>query len=311
MSRAGVLSLELLLLGSCVVGPGEPGGVEASASSSGTNAAPTTTGTAATFGTTDMVVTGHVSTTTGSGTSSGSGGEDSTRGFLMHVDMPSSTACDVWAQNCGPGQKCVAYASAPGSLWEDTKCIDIVPDPGQFNEPCTVAGHWTSGEDTCDKGLMCLVSVGLSGICLPLCQGSEEAPICQLASQYCQLTADTSFAPYLCHIQCDPLIQDCPTQQVCLPDYYWGDRFTCYPASDTARGSLEPCVGGTGSCQAGLVCIEPALISAQCDPRADGCCTPFCQVSNPECPGADQACMAYFLDPAPPEYADVGLCQVP
>lgn len=191
---AGVLSLGFLLLGSCGVGLGEPGVVEASTSVAGTNGATTTTGHAATSETTDVVVTGFVSTTTtGGGASSGGDGEDSAPGFLIHVDMPNAAGCDVWAQDCG-------------------------------------------------------------------------------------------------------------RQQVCLPDAYWGDRFTCYLTSDTAEGSLEPCDDGPVSCQAGFLCYEPTLSSAQCNSRAYGCCTAFCRLSSPECPGVDQA---------PSEYADVGLCQVP
>ncbi|MBL8976210.1 MAG: hypothetical protein JNK56_36735 [Myxococcales bacterium] len=37
----------------------------------------------------------------------------------------------------------------------------------------------------------------------------------------------------------------------------------------------------------------------------------FCDLDAPVCPGAGQVCSAWFVDPVPPQYADVGVCLLP
>ena len=52
--------------------------------------------------------------------------------------------CDVWAQDCPPGQKCSAWADGGGGAWNATRCVEITGD-GAPGEPCTTIGGGVSG----------------------------------------------------------------------------------------------------------------------------------------------------------------------
>lgn len=58
--------------------------------------------------------------------------------------------CDVFAQDCPPGEKCVPWANDGGGVWNATRCSPVDDDPAAPGEPCTVEGGPTSGIDDCD-----------------------------------------------------------------------------------------------------------------------------------------------------------------
>ncbi len=257
--------------------------------------------------------TGTPTSTSGAaseGASSGSAGATELPGFTFWPDAGDGKACDLWAQDCPEGQKCVVYGSERGVPWDGWKCVAVVDDPGGPNDPCVTMDAWNSGLDTCEKGTMCWQygGEGLAGICLPLCGGSRAEPSCSDPSQYCRILGDDDLTPYLCFTQCDPVAQDCPAAQVCRPDYYWNLIFSCYAQGGGADGLFAACTAA--SCQPGLVCL-PADTAVECDPGLEGCCTPYCDLDAPACPGAGQACIPWFSEPAPPGYAALGVCMLP
>lgn len=238
-------------------------------------------------------------------------GTSESQDFVFHPDIDPEQ-CDLWQQDCPVGQKCVAHGGKDFSTWEVWKCVPVVDDAGGPNEPCTVKDGWNNGEDTCAKGLMCwYVGVELTGVCVPLCTGSVLEASCPEAAQVCGIIADNDLTPYLCYTQCDPLAHACPKGQACYRDFSGGDAFFCEPTSGAQ--SDEPfgaCVSDR-ACADGLVCLGPAMAAVECGRGRDGCCTPYCDLDGPQCPGAGQACVPWFDDPVPPEYADLGVCLLP
>lgn len=301
MRSAAVYVVGVLL--ACGPGKGseETTGTGGSASTGGgaTTTVPTTSGT-----TSGGETAGDTSEVSGE-----AGGTTPLPGFAVGPDMGEPLACDMWLQNCPEGEKCVAWADVDSSLpWDGQKCVPVVADPGGPDDPCTTMGKWNSGVDTCAKGSMCWdLDADLVGICRPLCQGSLGDPSCPVG-QDCMWLADDLLAPQLCFTRCDPIAQDCPVAQVCAPNLQSFEFFSCYPALAGAAGLFESCSGAP--CEGGLVCLGGDS-AVECDGEVNACCTSFCDLDAPVCPGAGQVCSAWFVDPVPPEYADVGVCVLP
>jgi hypothetical protein len=257
---------------------------------------------------TGVVATTDTSTTPGelvpTSSSAGSSG-DSTSGFLVMLDGGGVDECDVFTQDCDAGEKCAAWASDGGSAWNATKCVPVMGDrkPG---EPCTVVESAVSGLDDCIKGAMCFdVDAEGHGECVALCM-DEAMPVCADPGSSCYISGDGVLN--LCIPTCDPLIQDCPADEVCLP-LYWP-----YSCNDDLSGDLgaafDACEFVT-SCDKGLLCLSPQA-ATECDQDADGCCLPMCSIAEAGagCPGAGQECLPVY-DPQPPGYEDVGYCSLP
>src|SRR5262245_15971404 len=52
-------------------------------------------------------------------------GGDASSGGAMFVERPDgggSNECDVWAQDCPPGEKCMPWANDGGSSWNSLRC---------------------------------------------------------------------------------------------------------------------------------------------------------------------------------------------
>src|SRR5690606_7229360 len=49
--------------------------------------------------------------------------------FLNRPDTGSTAECDVFAQDCPPGEKCTFWADDGGSSWNALKCVPVVDDP--------------------------------------------------------------------------------------------------------------------------------------------------------------------------------------
>ena len=259
-----------------------------------------------TLGTTTSTVgpTTSTATTTGGTTETGT-----TVDFIVKPDGNSSgwTPCDVWKQNCPAGQKCVPYGDGGGGTWNDTKCVDITGD-GAVGDPCTAVGGGVSGIDDCALGILCWdVDERGHGTCVAMCSGSPDAPTCPPKSS-CWITSDGILN--LCIPVCDPLLQDCPGGDLCLPT---GDDFICVEDASGDEGQTNDPCEFANACDPGLVCLNTASASAACQQDLQGCCQPFCEFPGSPCPNPDQQCLQWYdpMMPIPPGNEDVGVCAIP
>lgn len=217
--------------------------------------------------------------------------------------------CDVWTQDCPPGQKCMPWADDGGGSWNATKCSPVNADPGKEGDPCTVEGSAVAGIDSCDVGLLCwYFNENNEGSCIDMCSGTPEAPSCD-DGQICDVSNDGVLI--LCLETCDPLVQSCPMGQICFFD--GTDQFICdFDASGDMGVYGDPCAY-VNVCDYGLWCASPELVPG-CD-NADGCCSTYCNIQEPNsCPGMDggQECVPWYNEGmAPPGQENIGACAVP
>lgn len=274
--------------------PGETTGVEGS--STGTP----TTGTSAVTevsGTSKTSETGEASTTDAETTTGAPTGE-----------------CDPWLQDCPDGYKCMAFTEEGMNFFSGNKCTPVVPNPGSAGDPCHVEGGWWTGVDDCDYGLACwdINHDTNEGICRALCTGSADNYSCPEKSQVC-----TFWVPGIAHIcleTCDPLAQDCPAGQSCSPNWGTdGQEFVCKAEYSGDEGQeFDPC-WASNTCDPGLICWSSTL-ATECDLASEGCCLPFCDLTDPTCNGAGAECLPFYDligGAAPPAYMNVGLCGLP
>ena len=239
------------------------------------------------------------------------GGEESSTtrgGFLDYPDGGmGGYECDIFAQDCPPGEKCMPWANDGGSSWNAFRCSPIAEDPGGPGDPCTVEGSGGSGIDDCELGAMCwdVDPETLEGTCLPMCAGSLTLPVCDDPYGLCSLTGEG--VVNLCFPICDPLAQDCPAGQAC---YGVGEGWTCAPdASGDMGGYGDPCQF-INVCDPGLICLEVAAVPG-CE-GSIGCCSEVCDLSDPQCTGEGQTCQPWYPPgEAPPGYESVGACALP
>ncbi|MDC0719060.1 hypothetical protein [Nannocystis bainbridge] len=311
-STLGVGAWCILHVTGCSLRPLEPGetATEATTSTGTTTPGTGTTGTsaAATTGP-DGPTTGVVSeTSTGVATVSGT---DDSGTFVIQFDM-GEDECDPWERICPEGQKCMPFADDGGSAWNRWGCFPLVPDPAGLDEPCTVIDSAVSGKDTCDDGLQCWdvdEDTGM-GTCLAMCTGTPNEPMCPIPNTDCTVTAGDTLV--LCLPSCDPLAQDCPDGDLCLPNPQNPDRFLCVLDASGEEGQVFDACEFQNACDPGLVCA-PVELATECDPQAPGCCLPFCDVSTANtCPGQGQECLAWSeMGQAPPGLENVGFCGIP
>ncbi|MBZ5713555.1 hypothetical protein [Nannocystis pusilla] len=216
-------------------------------------------------------------------------------------------ACDVYAQDCPSGFKCTAEGPPPLDS-ESITCSPIVAEPDQAGEPCQVLVEGHFGPDTCDIGLFCddVDPQTSTGTCAVMCQGSAGEPLCDVGS----VCLGYSEIP-LCIPRCDPLVQDCPAGDSCV--YAGGPGFVCLEIHDLPANQLFEGCGDHWQCAPGLSCVA-GEVAEECVIGVDGpgCCSPFCDLSSPSCPGLGQQCRAFY-EPgeAPSGLENVGVCALP
>jgi hypothetical protein len=258
------------------------------------------------------------------GATGGSSGEDGvdTAGetgvmFLVEPDGGGiSFECDMFAQDCPDGEKCMPWANDGGNSWNATRCSPIADNPGQAGDECAVEGSGTSGIDDCDLGTMCwdVDPKTNIGTCVAMCTGDESAPICEDPDTSCVIVNEGAIV--LCLPACDPLLQDCAEGQACYPV---ADAWNCAPDASGETGIYgDPCEY-INVCDPGLICLGAGAVPAgeACEGSA-GCCTEICDLTDPtgdmQCTGAPggQLCTAWYEEgSAPPGYEDVGACSLP
>jgi hypothetical protein len=282
-----------------MVGCDSGGSTDASTSDGGseTNAA---TAEVPTTGDAPMGTTGAPTTTEAPDTA-----DDTTDGGMEGM-------CDVWAQDCPEGQKCMPYSGDGDLAWESLKCTPVVENPKQAGDICSPIESSVSGFDNCDVGLMCYgawLNDKNEGVCIPQCKGSEDAPECAEPGDVCTIMNDGVLT--LCRTQCDPLLENCNPGELCTPSGADAEStWTCGAKAEGEYSVFSPCAY-SNACDPGMLCWNPAF-ATECDQNA-GCCLPLCDLSDPEtmCPGVGQQCIPFYAEGmAAPGYENVGLCGV-
>lgn len=229
--------------------------------------------------------------------------------FIRERDLGRGPiACDIWAQDCPVGQKCMPWAYDGGNAWNATKCTPLAPRPGAPGDPCKVEESAVSGLDDCDAASMCWgvdPDTGV-GYCVAFCVGSWDRPTCEDPDTTCSVLNNGVLTH--CYPYCSPIRQDCPLGTCAAAN--GGFQCTVDPASPGTYG--EPCEFH-GACAPGLSCAAAEDVPG-CD--VAGCCSSYCDLTQGDeaCPGfADgQRCLPWWdNEPPPPQWRDVGYCGVP
>ena len=265
------------------------------------------------------VVTTGVGDTASDGAETADTTDDSDSAFILRPEwgcgaLPDGTMahcsplpdCDLWEQDCPDGEKCMPWANDGGGSWNATRCTEVADDPGAVGDPCSVEGSGVSGVDDCDLGAMCFYvdPETNDGTCVALCMGSPQRPICDEGSS-CTISAEGTLN--VCLPTCNPLVDDCPQDQVCAPN---SADFWCVPQAGEPVPVGEACEF-LGQCISGSACIDAG--AAGCD-EGNGCCSPHCDLADadPDAPcTAEQTCTAWFEEGgAPPGLQSLGVCVV-
>lgn len=312
--RLGAVVLLGALGAACVLGPYSD---SASGESSGgeTGGASTTSG--ATTGGASTGAGANTTGTTSTGELSGSndvdGGDTGCAFYGCPVDVGTSVKqCSQWEQDCPDGEKCAAYSGDGDSSWESLKCVPVAPNPGQPGDPCQAEGSGVSGIDDCDVGAMCwnTDSETLVGVCVALCTGSPDQPMCAEPGTACLIANDGVLTP--CLPTCDPLAQDCAAKELCVASGQDPGLFLCTLDASGDEGQEFDVCEYANACDAGLYCANPEL-AVECELNAGGCCLPWCDLTMPACNGAGAQCLPWFAEDQvpPPGLENVGICGIP
>ena len=210
--------------------------------------------------------------------------------------------CDLQAQDCPQGEKCMPWANDGGSEWNASRCSPVADDPGLPGDACIVEGSPWSGIDSCDVGGVCWqVDVETNqGVCHPLCQGMFTCP----EPLACMLF-DAAEVP-LCVQGCDPLAPDCPAGEACT---FLGLDLVCQPIPAEVATLGQPCESEL-ACEPGTLCAFDPAVSCGNGPGM-GCCSQPCDVNDPAACTGPEVCTPWFPLRPPPELAYLGVCVMP
>jgi hypothetical protein len=239
------------------------------------------------------------------------GAPDGTSGssFIIDTDMASTAECDVFAQDCPDGQKCMPYANDGGGSWNAAKCTPLDANPKQPGDDCIADGGGVSGIDNCDEGTMCwFLDENNEGTCIEMCDGTAEAPTCPDPKQVCDITNNGVII--VCLDTCDPTVVNCMEGLICFPG--GGDNFICdFDASGEGGQAGTPCAF-VNVCDPGLFCAAPELVP-NCPADSTACCTEFCDLTEDPSPCMNGAsCVTFFEEgTAPAGLEHVGACILP
>ncbi|MFY0537709.1 hypothetical protein [Nannocystis pusilla] len=116
----------------------------------------------------------------------------------------------------------------------------------------------------------------------------------------------------MCERLCDPLdTSTCRDGEVCIKGSWVNDFFCKMDVSGETGKFGDACEAANG-CDPGFSCEAPEYVPGGCPEGAIACCTPMCDLEDPQCP-EDTECREYFggfgLEPAQC-LEDVGFCTV-
>ena len=132
-------------------------------------------------------------------------------GFIYGApDAGSALECDIQAEDCPTGQKCMPWVDGGGSMWNALKCVPVDPAPVAVGEACDAPGGGLTGIDNCDKHVMCFEVQGDTGVCRAMCNSGTCEP-----GTHC-FTANDAILQ-LCLPACDLNMPACPPGHTCLP----------------------------------------------------------------------------------------------
>jgi hypothetical protein len=231
--------------------------------------------------------------------------DDDGGAFLAEPDGGGLEECDPGLQDCSnPDEKCTAYLLEPGGCCVDAnKCVPIIGHK-RGGELCTR----TEMNDDCDKGFFCMTRNSAhtgEGVCFEFCVPDSDGQCMETGGECSNFNGGV--LP-LCILKCDPLLQDCPQNLGCYGDHEL-DVFIClHPGYEEGSGRDGDECPHLMSCEPGLVCVDPPWVVGCSDP----CCTPLCDLSEPDPCMPPEECLAWF-EPgeAPPGLEDVGACMIP
>jgi hypothetical protein len=242
----------------------------------------------------------------GDGDGDNQGDGDGDQQFVVLPDGGAVNTCDPAAQDCPEGEKCTGYVVEVGSCCVDAnKCVPVIGN-GQLGDPCVR----TIDNDDCALGYFCMTKTSGStgeGVCLAFCDaGTQDCHLDGLPDAQCIAFNDGTLP--LCQDSCDPLTQDCAQTMGC---YGVGSQgFVCsMPGYEDGLGNDGDMCYTVQSCKPGLGCTAADVLHG-C--AASRCCTPYCDISEPDPCTTPEACIPYFEEgTAPPNYENVGLCAIP
>jgi hypothetical protein len=169
----------------------------------------------------------------------------------------SQIECDVWAQDCPEGEKCMPWANDGGNAWNASRCSQVVGEAGGVDDPCAVEGSGVSGIDTCMLGAMCFGVDPLTneGTCVGICAGSAANPECPEGLACMQgFEGEVN----LCLPACDPLAPTCAVDEVCTHSTMVDPEdgpFVCQPVPPLEPQPYGAACEGLAVCDAGLACV--------------------------------------------------------
>lgn len=286
----------LLALSACGLAPSSATSGDASATDTSTTGSTSTTTATTTSPETGGQFVGATGSTGASSTGTESG--EASIAFIVEPDDPSE--CDLFAQDCPPGQKCSFLMENLHRGYPLQRCVPVAPDPRLPDELC----HFNlpgMGLDDCAVGSYCLPwpsdQAGAS-VCVALCAAETYA----CPDEDACIIMD--FGLFWCESPCDPLLQDCTEGLAC-------SLRQCQPVSPGYfdRPPGMPCEDGA-QCVPKSTCV-PAKYVPNC--VEDYCCTEICDLQVPaSCALPDQSC-----EPPPEDQwnwgipEDEGLCILP
>ncbi len=232
---------------------------------------------------------------------------------LQGAVHPSEYAsCDLYDQDCPTGQKCAPYASE-GGYYDAMRCVPVQGEavPG---DTCHVEGGAYSGFDDCAAGSTCMeVDEEYKGTCM-------EVPTLGTWGWTCD---DRNKVPVIldegvvgvCLMGCEPILQDCGEDKVCIPGFGPWDDFVCVLDASGDGGEMFDTCEFANVCDPGLVCVPPSA-AVECDQNAQGCCVGLCETEElTECGGQYQECMPWSLwypaGEGRPDFENIGICSLP
>jgi hypothetical protein len=307
ISRAGtaMMLLAATWLTGCQCANGDLVELDSDASSSSSTAPPPPTSTST-----------SASTSTSTSTSADASDDATSSSFLISPEGAICLVsgdehwhcwqCEIFAQDCAAGSKCMPWAHDGGNAWSSTRCSPVAENPGQLGDVCTAEGSGVSGIDDCDIGLMCwnVEPETNVGTCVAMCTGDQANLMCPEGDS-CMMANDGVL--FVCLPPCDPLmIGACPEGQTCTAV---NEDPVCIPSVGV---EVRPCGGAV--CDPDQTCQDGEVLEA-C--MASGCCTPWCDLTeaapNAACAAEPaHSCQPYYEPGAAPTGLErLGVCRLP